>query len=107
MMDIGTGSVGFAVLDKGAAQYEDDFVGFMVVDTAHSIAWLPFDQYRALTGLRIFKEDLPSRTRRELERAYVLGVDILNRLRRLHRHDDLLRVAEMKPASSTSLPTAR
>jgi len=35
MMDIGPGAARFAVLDKSAAEYEDDLVGLVVVDSTH------------------------------------------------------------------------
>jgi hypothetical protein len=47
----------------------------VVIDRAHPVARLPLDQCRSLAGLRILKEDLPSRSRREFERACVLGIE--------------------------------
>src|SRR5580704_9047206 len=92
MVDVGARAAGLAVLNKGAAQHEDDLVGLVVIDPAHPVARLPLDQYRALAGLRIFKEDLPARARGELERAYVPGIDVRDRFCRLNGHGDLPRV---------------
>src|SRR5215471_8556433 len=103
MMDIGPGPTRLAVLDEGATEYEDDLVRLVMVDPAHPVTWLPFDQHRALAGLWILEKDLPSRTRSEIKRSCVLGIDVRDRFCCLHRHKDLRRIGRGDSRTSSAI----